>query len=66
MKTIIKRFPKIAHTQLFQWATINGAKALQMDNTFGSFEAGKKPGIILIEKNEGESLTQQSSIKKIL
>jgi aminodeoxyfutalosine deaminase len=66
MKTIIKHFPNISHTLLLQWATINGAKALQMDNVFGSFVAGKKPGIILIEKNDDERLTQRSSIKKIL
>jgi aminodeoxyfutalosine deaminase len=66
MKTIIKHFPKISHVQLLQWATINGAKALQMDNALGSFETGKKPGIILIEKNGGERLTQNSAIKKIL
>src|ERR1700722_458860 len=66
MKAIIKHFPKIEHTKLLQWATISGAKALQMDDIFGSFASGKKPGIILIENNEGQNLTQQSSIKKIL
>jgi len=66
IKTIIKHFPKISHTQLLQWATINGAKALQMDNILGSFATGKKPGIILIENNDSENLTQQSSVKRIL
>ncbi|HSZ87718.1 MAG TPA: amidohydrolase family protein [Puia sp.] len=66
MKTIIKYFPKISTTHLLQWATTNGAKALQMDNEFGSFAAEKKPGIILIENNDGERLTQDSEVKKIL
>ncbi len=66
IKTIIKYFPKISHTQLLQWATINGAKALQMENNLGSFAAGKKPGIILIENNDSEKLTQHSSAKRIL
>ncbi|MEO7768233.1 MAG: amidohydrolase family protein, partial [Ferruginibacter sp.] len=35
--------------RLLQWATINGARALQVDNVFGSFEKGKRPGIVLIE-----------------
>jgi aminodeoxyfutalosine deaminase len=35
-------------TQVLQWATINGAKALQWDDELGSFEKGKKPGVTLI------------------
>ncbi len=46
MKTIQKYFPLISLEKLLQWATFNGAKALQMDNILGSFEKGKKPGVI--------------------
>jgi cytosine/adenosine deaminase-related metal-dependent hydrolase len=35
-------------TQLLQWATINGAKALQWDDELGSFKKGKKPGVVLL------------------
>jgi cytosine/adenosine deaminase-related metal-dependent hydrolase len=31
------------------WSTLNGARALQMDKHLGSFEKGKKPGVVLIE-----------------
>jgi len=41
--------------KLLQWATINGAKALQWDNDLGSFEKGKKPGVVLIDKNTWSS-----------
>lgn len=34
---------------LLHWATLNGAEFLGMENTLGSLEPGKKPGIILIE-----------------
>ena len=37
--------------QVLQWATINGARALQWDDELGSFEKGKRPGIILIEND---------------
>jgi cytosine/adenosine deaminase-related metal-dependent hydrolase len=37
--------------EVLQWATINGAKALQWDNDLGSFEKGKKPGVVVIDKN---------------
>ena len=35
--------------EVLQWATINGAKALQVEENFGSFEKGKQPGVVLID-----------------
>ncbi len=49
MKLLQERFPFIATLQLLQWATINGARALQMESMLGSFEKGKKPGVLNIE-----------------
>lgn len=66
IKTLLRHFPKIPQVQVLQWATINGASALQMDKTFGSFEPGKTPGIILIEKNDQNRITAQSSIRRLL
>jgi cytosine/adenosine deaminase-related metal-dependent hydrolase len=43
-----KYFPFIPMQQLLQWATINGAQALQVDDKFGSFEKGKTPGVLLL------------------
>ena len=48
IETIKHHFPNISLETLLQWATINGAKALQWDDELGSFEPGKKPGVILI------------------
>ena len=39
-----------------QWATINGAKALNIEDRYGSFGKGKTPGVVLISKNDGEPL----------
>jgi len=47
MQTIHRHFPSVPVEKLFGWATLNGAKALQMDNILGSFEAGKQPGVVL-------------------
>ncbi len=52
IKTIRKFFPLIPLEEMLQWATVNGAKALQMDDQLGSFEAGKKPGVLLINEND--------------
>jgi cytosine/adenosine deaminase-related metal-dependent hydrolase len=57
MKMIQQHFPHIELKTMLQWATSKGAKALQMDSLLGSFEKGKKPGIIVLEKN---------TVKKIL
>ncbi len=66
MKTIQKNFPGISLEKMLQWATINGAKALQMENALGSFEKGKTPGVVLIENIEEVKLKKESSIKIIL
>ncbi len=55
IKSIQKYFPHIALQQILQWATLNGAKALGIENTFGSFEKGKKPGLVLIDIEKGVS-----------
>jgi len=66
IKTIVKNYPEIKTETLLQWATINGAKALQMDKDLGSFEKGKKPGIILIENVEGGKFLNESGIKTLI
>jgi len=49
LKTIQQHHPEIPLEEMLQWATINGARALQMDKHLGSFEKGKKPGVVLIK-----------------
>lgn len=48
IKIIRENFPSIPLHELLQWATFNGAKALQMESELGSFEKGKQPGVVLI------------------
>ena len=49
LKTIQQHQPQIPLAEMLGWATINGAQALQMDKHLGSFEQGKKPGVVLIK-----------------
>jgi aminodeoxyfutalosine deaminase len=46
LQTIQQYFSNIPTTTLLQWATINGALALGIENSVGSFEKNKKPGIV--------------------
>lgn len=66
MKTISQNFPNISLQEILTWATINGAKALQMDAQLGSFDVGKKPGIVLIDAlTSGGGITKNSTAKVI-
>jgi len=58
MQAISSVSDSISLETILQWATINGAKALQWDDELGSFEKGKKPGIVLIE----ETLTRSKRL----
>jgi cytosine/adenosine deaminase-related metal-dependent hydrolase len=51
MKSIQTENPSIPLSQLFNWATLNGAKALKADDVLGSFEKGKKPGVIVCKED---------------
>ena len=55
IKAIQKNFPDISLIELLQWATINGAKALSIQNEFGSFEKGKKPGVVCLNRELWDS-----------
>jgi cytosine/adenosine deaminase-related metal-dependent hydrolase len=48
LKTIQQHHPTIPVSEMLGWATLNGARALQMDKHLGSFEKGKKPSVLLI------------------
>jgi aminodeoxyfutalosine deaminase len=66
IKTLQKNFSQLKLETILPWATINGARALKMDTTLGSFEKGKCPGVVLIENVNDCRLTENSSSKRIL
>lgn len=67
MVTLQQNFPELGLEELVQWASLNGAKALGIDDIFGSFEPGKKPGINLISGIDFKTfrLTANSKIKRL-
>lgn len=66
LKTITQHFPHIPLAELLQWATLNGAQALQMDERLGSFEKGREPGLVLLSQIENGKLTASSKIERLL
>ncbi len=55
MEAIQKHFPHIPKETIIKWATLNGAKALQWNEGLGSFEKGKKPGVVILNNELIES-----------
>ncbi len=52
IQTLQKHHPAISLTTMLQWATLNGAKALQIDDKYGSFEKGKSGKYVVIENEQ--------------
>jgi len=68
IKILQSSFPLLKTADLLLWGTLNGAKALEMDNEFGSFEANKKPGVIQITNIHPAKLsfTSNSEVIRII
>jgi aminodeoxyfutalosine deaminase len=65
---LLKEYPSISFEQALKWATLNGAKALDVDSKFGSFEIGKTPGVNLITDFDFRLMkpTTKSRVKRLV
>lgn len=52
MKTIARYQSYVPFEDLLRWATLNGAEALGFDDTLGSLEIGKTPGLVWLSDFE--------------
>lgn len=50
IRSIREHFPTVPLETVLQWATLNGAEALDRKNELGSFEKGKTPGVVLLDQ----------------
>lgn len=68
LKTIQDFFPSIPLETLVSWATLNGARALCEESTFGSIAPGKKPGLLLIQNADLANLrlTRESRVRRLI
>jgi cytosine/adenosine deaminase-related metal-dependent hydrolase len=66
MATLQKHFPSLHWTRLLQWATINGAKFLGIDNEKGTIEPGKTPGLNLITGLNELKITEETKVRRLI
>ena len=66
MRLLQAKFPAITTERLLQWATINGAKFLGIDDEKGSLETGKTPGLNLISGLDGLRITPDTKVKRLV
>jgi aminodeoxyfutalosine deaminase len=65
LKVIAAHAPGIPADTLLRWATAGGAAALNM-NSIGSFERGKKPGVIQLQGVDAEAgIAQTAAVTRI-
>jgi len=66
MRILQAKFPSISTERLIEWATLNGAKFLGIDEEKGSLEPGKTPGLNLITGLDGLNFTENSRVRKLV
>lgn len=66
LKTLHLNFPSLSLIETINWATINGALFLGIENTYGSIEKGKKPGLNLITDVNDLKISSNSKVKKLV
>jgi cytosine/adenosine deaminase-related metal-dependent hydrolase len=67
LKAIARYQSYVPFQHLLRWATLNGAEALGFDDTLGSLQPGKSPGILLLNGVEdGWKLSQAATVKRLM
>lgn len=67
MRAIARYQSYVPFEAMLRWATLNGAEALGFEDTLGSFDAGKTPGILLLENMaEAWKIGPETSVRRLL
>lgn len=66
LKTLHKANKELTFLETIKWATINGAKALGLDNEIGSLEVGKKPGLVLLKNMPNLKINDSVEVQRII
>ena len=65
MKTL-QRALDLPLAELLKWGTLNGAIALRKTRQLGSFDKGKTPGVVLIDKLQEMRFAGDAKARKLL
>jgi cytosine/adenosine deaminase-related metal-dependent hydrolase len=68
LKIIDSAFPETGLHNLLRRATLNGAEALNLNDELGSFDTGKRPGILLLSNIDFKNmkLTEYTKVKRLM
>jgi len=66
LKTLHAHYPELDFANTIQWATLNGAKALGIDEELGSLEVGKAPGLVLLKNMKQLRLNDAVKAERIV
>ncbi|MEO6499169.1 MAG: amidohydrolase family protein, partial [Mucilaginibacter sp.] len=66
MRVIQQKFPAISTATLLKWATINGADYLGIDDTKGTLEPGKTPGLNLVSGLDDLKITPDTKVRRLV
>ncbi|RZL50533.1 MAG: amidohydrolase [Pedobacter sp.] len=64
MRTL-QTLTNVSFVEVLKWATLNGAQFLGIDDNYGSLEVGKKPGVLNINLNKDNAITEETTIKRL-
>lgn len=66
MKTIARYQSYVSFETLIRWATLNGAEALGFQDTLGSIEPGKTPGLNLLSLESDLKLSETTTVQRLV
>ena len=66
MKVIKDKTKNVDLQTLLNWACLNGANFLGIENDYGSLAIGKKPGLNLLQNLTENNIDQNTTIKKLI
>ena len=66
MECLQENFPGLELGEILVWACSNGAELLGKQDSLGSIEKGKTPGIVLLENAEGFRLNENSKSTRLI